>query len=385
MATTTKYPGIKRLSDGRYRLRVAVTDPRPGRDRIQRQETMPEGAKISEAVARREEVREEILREIQAEKMGEPRLAGIDTVGDFAVYWMEKKAPTLTHKTRKQYVRALEEHTLPYIQDVPAREITRNDVAGLVDAMDRATKSDGSPYSRATRRSWWRVAKQMLMDLAAELEIYDPTNRIRGPRVGGGKSRTRRTLTLPELVELVKLAGKLDDSQRTLEVMLLATTGMRVGELYGLKWSDLDYGAGMIRIRRTATEGKVRKYTKNKRERSAPMFPFVERRLLEHRKTLMGSELVCPSNEGTARFAGSIYKPLDRLSEAMGLEFSIRPQVLRRTYNTLMVDAGLDKIVTRAIMGHSNDKMTEHYAGIEDVQKHAATKRAFSPLYEDIV
>lgn len=384
MAKSTKYPGVKRLSDGRYQLRVTVTDPRPGRDRIQRQETLPEGARISEAVARREELREEIDREIHAQQMGKPRLAGIDTVGDYALYWMEQKAPTLTPKTRKQYVRALEQHTLPYIQDVPARSVTRADVIGLVDAMDRATKKDGSPYSRRTRQSWWRVAKQMLMDLAAEMEIFDPTKRVQGPRVGGGKSRTRRTLTLPELVELVKKSTMLG-GQRTIEVMLLATTGMRVGELYGLKWSDLDYGRKMVQIRRTATEGKVRKYTKNKRDREAPLMPFVERRLREHRKSTMDSELVCPSTEGGARFANSIYKPLDQLSEVMGLDFKIRPQVLRRTYNTLMVEAGLDGIIIRSMMGHANEQMTEHYSGVEHSQKHAAVKRAFSALFEEIV
>ena len=51
------------------------------------------------------------------------------------------------------------------------------------------------------------------------------------------------------------------------------------------------------------------------------------------------------------------------------------PQVLRRTFNTLMVEAGVDRIVLRSQMGHCSEEMTERYAGVSVEAKLAAVRR----------
>lgn len=74
--------------------------------------------------------------------------------------------------------------------------------------------------------------------------------------------------------------------------------------------------------------------------------------------------LVFPSRSGTYRTSSSLDSPLDKARRRAGVDFKVTAQVLRRTFNTLMVRAGVDRIVLRAQMGHCSEEMTARYAGV---------------------
>ena len=74
----------------------------------------------------------------------------------------------------------------------------------------------------------------------------------------------------------------------------------------------------------------------------------------------------------THRASSSLYKPLTLAAEAAKTDVRVTPQVLRRTFNTLMTHAGVDRIVLRSQMGHSSEEMTRRYAGVDIEDKHAA-------------
>jgi len=65
-------------------------------------------------------------------------------------------------------------------------------------------------------------------------------------------------------------------------------------------------------------------------------------------------------------------------AEAAGIEVRVTPQVLRRTFNTLMVHAGVDRIVLRSQMGHCSEEMTARYAGVAIADKQAALSRVLN-------
>ena len=89
------------------------------------------------------------------------------------------------------------------------------------------------------------------------------------------------------------------------------------------------------------------------------------------------SGLVFPSDFGTHRTPQSLYESLGVAVEAAGIKIHVTPQVLRRTFNTLMMLSGTDRIALRAIMGHSSEEMTRRYAGINLDVKQAAVTRLF--------
>jgi len=383
-----EHPGISK-KNGRYRVRITVST-HDGR-RLDRQLTLPSDASLMDAIRAKEELREKMTREAEAKADRPPTLERMHTVGDYALYWFDMRAPTLTRKSIKSYFSHLDHHILPHIGEVEIVRLSRSHVVQLVATMDKSVQADGTGYSRSTRRGWWRVARPMLEDLAAEFGIPNPTRRVSAPRIDNGLKRRKhekRTLTAVELARVLKVAQSVLDGARFSEVLTMATTGMRIGELYGLKWSDIDYEAGEIHVQRSATEGRLEDHTKTGYSRTAPLSPVVAAHLREHRKQMMkqnhpGLEinLVFPSDQGTARYANSIYKPLDKVSMAARLDFKLRTQVFRRTVNTLLLTCGTDGIVGRSILGHSDAKMTEWYAGVGTGQKQAAVDAALDPVW----
>ncbi len=122
---------------------------------------------------------------------------------------------------------------------------------------------------------------------------------------------------------------------------MLATTGVRFGELAGLEWSDIDYDAMLIRVRRSAVDGKVYP-TKTKTNRTVPLYPNVAALLQEHQQWLERrlirnrEKIVFPSKVGTYRVPSMMKGPLNRCAAKAGLEKHVSNQALRRTLNNLV-------------------------------------------------
>jgi integrase len=78
---------------------------------------------------------------------------------------------------------------------------------------------------------------------------------------------------------------------------------------------------------------------------------------------------------GGYREPSSLNRPICAAIKAAGLDQRVGPQVLRRTFNTLLLAAKVDRIVLRSQMGHCSEEMTERYAGVPVDLKTAAVRR----------
>jgi integrase len=157
---------------------------------------------------------------------------------------------------------------------------------------------------------------------------------------------------------------------------------LRPGELYALRWSDVD-ARGLVHIRRAHWHGHegVPK-TGDPREVAladavVDVLAMQRRQQLETQHRGLAEGLVFPSDTGTMRVPASLAKALEKARRATDIEVHVTPQVLRRTFNTLMVTAGIDRIVLRAMIGHVSETMTERYAGVPAGAKHAAVRQTF--------
>lgn len=93
--------------------------------------------------------------------------------------------------------------------------------------------------------------------------------------------------------------------------------------------------------------------------------------------------LVFPSRTGTFREPAALNEALGRAAESLGIELRVGCQVLRRTFNTLMLRAGVDRVVLRAQMGHCSEEMTERYAGVPVEAKREAVTLIEQPEDEE--
>ncbi|MCU1349200.1 MAG: integrase family protein, partial [Acidobacteria bacterium] len=107
--TTTRYPGVFRVSDRVYRIRAKSIDARTGK--VKQAERLLEGVSAPEAA----KVRSELVEELRSG--GVVNSGARLRVGDFAISWTKAKLQTVDRATGERYVDALENHVLPSLGD----------------------------------------------------------------------------------------------------------------------------------------------------------------------------------------------------------------------------------------------------------------------------
>ena len=134
-------------------------------------------------------------------------------------------------------------------------------------------------------------------------------------------------------------------------VVVALTTGMRIAEIFGLKWTDLFYGEGLIAVRAKLKAGKVR---------YVPMPPELGREFKQFRSTV-GEERIFPGEPGAKRERQRVDKSFETILRMAGIE-EFRFHDLRHTFASWYMMSGGDLYELAKILGHCNIKMTERYA-----------------------
>ena len=157
------------------------------------------------------------------------------------------------------------------------------------------------------------------------------------------------------------------------------TTGMRRGEICGLKWYDFDEKHGTLRVRRSVSTGKggvleIGEPKTDKGKRTIVLPPSTADLLKERKKTAMTDwifpSLLCPENPVAPN---SAYQRLRTILRQEGLPM-IRFHDLRHTFATHALKNGVDPKTLSGILGHTNASFTlDTYTHITDDMKRNAS------------
>jgi len=161
-------------------------------------------------------------------------------------------------------------------------------------------------------------------------------------------------------------------------------TGMRWSELSALEWRDLDEAQRCIHIRRAQVR-QVVAGTKTRKRRTISVPEVVLVALRQHRNIQLREQvpglskgLVFPSRAGTYRYPSSIRVALDKVCKRAELKRHVTPHWMRHTFNNLLRQAKVDKVVLRATTGHQTEAMTEHYSHVELDEKRDAVEKVLA-------
>ena len=154
-------------------------------------------------------------------------------------------------------------------------------------------------------------------------------------------------------------------------------TGLRRGELLGLKWTDVDFQHGVLKIQRAISRqnGKVVEAplkTKNA-YRTLPLSADAIDVLMQQRRKTGNSEWVFPSPNGNPISPDSVLHMLQRVLKRAGLP-RIRFHDLRHTFATMALQNGVDVKTVSTMLGHYSAGFTlDTYAHVTtDAQLKAA-------------
>jgi integrase len=130
-------------------------------------------------------------------------------------------------------------------------------------------------------------------------------------------------------------------------------TGLRRGEMFKLKWSDIDFDRGFILIRDP----------KGGMPQTVPLNDMVRELLRVHKKN---SEFVFPGRGGRQRT--DINKAVNEIKTAAGLPPGFRPlHGLRHVYASMLASSGeVDLYTLQRLLTHKSPAMTQRYAHLRD-------------------
>ena len=368
---------IRKRKDGRWEGRyTAGHDPETGK------------AIYKNVLGRSQaEVKEKLKQAIGEAQALDITKAGKYTVGEWMEVWFQDyakiKVRPSSHQTYQGYIH---NHIRPNIGDIPLEKLTSLDLQkfykkllaqGRVDRVEAKGQLKG--LSAKTVRNIYQILSSALK-LAQEqrLILSNPAEGCALPRVEHQEMKTLTTVQLASFFQEARESGVFE-----LYYLELAT-GLRRGELLGLKWEDVDLERGDLRVRRQVSRinGEVveaPRKTKNA-YRTLPLAEDTVGVLKEQRKEVGNSPWVFPSPNGGPISPDSVLHMLHRVLKRAGLP-KVRFHDLRHTFATLVLQNGVDVKTVSGMLGHFSAGFTlDTYAHITSAAQRQAAQTMGSVL-----
>lgn len=289
----------------------------------------------------------------------------------------------LAPSTYKRYCRMLETRLLPYFGHLYINKIKPTDIMKFYDLLEKDTQlvrkkgNNGSktkkPLSGKTILEHHRLLRAMLHKAVYwQLIVANPAERVQPPKARKPKRKSYDDEQTKILLENLELLSS-EDTKYKVAIILTVFTGVRLGELMGLEWQDVDFKNGIISINRSsqylADMGvftKVPKTESSIREIAIPEFiiSLLEEYKLwyEEQKSIYGelwtdSDRLFVQADGKPMHPSTISKWFVKYVGQIGLPV-INFHGLRHTNASLLVAQNIDIAVISARLGHAQISTT---------------------------
>jgi integrase len=355
---------ITKRSDGRWEARV----------------TLPGGKRKSFYAKTRQEVARRLAEVLRDRDRGLPIVGERQTTAQFLTSWLGIVQSTIGLGTWKTYEEIVRLHLVPTLGAVPLGKLTPQHVQTLY-----AQKLDAGLSTTTVHHIHAVLHRALESAVALDLVVRNVADRVTAPRM----RRHEMEVLSPEQSKIF-LEAIADDPLEAL-YMLALTTGMRQGELLGLKWRDIDLDAGWLHIH--ATVRKLRgnfifAAPKTKRSRRGVALTALAIEALRHhrnRQTQKRAVVGAAWQENDLVFPDATGRPMDGkymlkhcfrpLLRRAGLP-PIRFHDLRHTAATLLLGQGIHPKVVAEMLGHTTITITlDTYSHVlPEMQREATVK-----------
>jgi integrase len=286
------------------------------------------------------------------------------TVSQFLTEWLAKVAtPSVRPRTATRYRELIELHVLPTLGRTNLTKLTPQDLQQLYTtklAEGLAPRTVGHVH-RVLHRALGQALRWGLVAINVS-DAVDPPKVVRTEIRALNPDEARRLLAAAE-----------GDPLEALYVLAL-TTGMRQGELLGLKWQDIDLDAGGLQVRRTIGRVRNRGFIESepksaKGRRQIVLAAAAVDALRRHWDRQFTERLAAGALPGTESlvFCNGLGRPIEpqnllyrsfrRLLTRAGLP-PMRFHDLRHSAASLLLSMGVHPKVVQELLGHSQISLT---------------------------
>lgn len=282
------------------------------------------------------------------------------TVGEYLDIWLNNYRSSIRPKTLYQYKGIVNNHLKPGLGDIRLSEMRPDQIQDFYTLLLEQGKSKRTVQliHSVLRRAFVIAERQGLI-------IQNPAKSVDPPKI------SHKEIQILDDNQVRQFMITARGSRFKSLYYLAVTTGMRQGELLGLKWIDVDWAMGTIHIRRQLQRvvGEGLRFSVPKTRagiRIVDLGSEAMRRLIAQRKhqdeEAMSADwedygLVFPSMRGTPLDAGRLRHDFKRILRRANLPV-IRFHDLRHTAASLMLLNGIPSIVVSRRLGHSKPSVT---------------------------
>jgi integrase len=309
----------------------------------------------AEAVRKRDELRRQL-------RLGVDLTAPPRTLAAWLAEWLQdvKAHDDTRPSTLRRYREVVDHHLIPTLGNVMLDKLTARQVQRFLTSL----KAKAAPATIVKVHGVLRVA---LSD--AERMDLVPRNVAKAAKPPSLSRSERRALTYEEAGALLSaIAG---DRLEPLFVVLLAT-GLRRGEVLGLRWADIDLDAEVLHVRQTLQRvNGCLTIVPPKTHRSARPLPvsklaagaLTQQRARQEEERLRAGEawhdlgFAFASVIGTPMEPRNVNRRFEQLRSRAGLSW-LRLHDLRHAFATFLLDDGVELRTVMELLGHSTIRLT---------------------------
>lgn len=273
------------------------------------------------------------------------------TFADWARKWLEiYKKPNVSANTYKlTYLNSVEKHLIPYFKNAELSVIQPADIQKFYNIK----QSDLS-------LSMMKKLKLCLNDIFEtaienDLSYKNPARRI---EVQSSVGKHEKKVYGDLQIQLVKNYAK----KHMPEVVILLETGLRRGELLGLKWEDIDYKNLTLSVSRSITLENQSLVEKPPKWDSYRTLPLNQSTIQIFQSLEQTGNYIFPSSSGDAQTPNTWSQKLARFMANIQKKYPDIPPLtaheLRHTYGTQLRRKGVDIYTIQKVLGHKDINVT---------------------------
>ena len=287
------------------------------------------------------------------------------TVEAYLTSWLADSVEgTVSRATYDGYKRDVNHHIIPALGRRKLKELTPGDIRRLYRRMAQSGLKDRSiEYVHTTLRKSLKAA------VVDRLINHNPTDSVKPLKTPTGAAKDSKALNPHQVKALLDAA-----SGGRFEALYVVAihSGLRRGELLGLKWADVNLEAVTLTVRRSLDVDGTFKRPKNRAAKRALRLTHQAVDALKAHRVRQNAErlqagprwrdhdLIFPNTLGKPMNAGNLYRrEFQPLLERAGLAkegFTIHS--LRHTFATTLAEKGVHPSTAQKMLGHSDIRMT---------------------------
>jgi integrase len=298
----------------------------------------------------------------------------------FLEHFLIRIKPTLHPNTFKDYSQVIKDHINPFIGLIKLKDLNPNHIQEFYSIK----LENGTTPSRVR---YIHAVLHRALNLAVRWGYIDrnPAKFVNKPKQ---PRKEMKSLSAEQVrIFLIKSRG----SRYETLFCLAVTTGLRKGEILGLRWSDIDWGSRSLRLQRQLQrvhgEGLIFSKPKSRSGRRLIMLgPSTAQKLRDHKrrqhmekqdagKDWEALDLVFPESNGSPTKPRKINRHFKTILLEAGLP-NIRFHDLRHTSATLMLQCGVHPKIVQERLGHSSIAITlDVYSHVLPVMQSEAAQK----------